>query len=388
MKVRVRVFRRSGREFFEAQWTDPVSGKKKTRSTGKATKKEALRVAARIESEIEDGTFEAFSRIGWESFCDRYKNEVLSARAHKTKLKTVGTFLKVETYLRPKFVSAIDSEAVSKLQAALRNEGLTEATIKSHLSALRASLRWAQSVGIISQAPTFKMPVRVNTMKGRPITTEEFDRIRDSVEAEVGADLAEEWKFVLDGIWWSGLRLGEAWSLHWTDATQITVEIDRKNPMFRIPSGTDKSRKFRLLPMAPEFAEMLRKIPDRQRRGWIFKARGVEERIRPQMDWAGKLISRFGEKAGVKVNASKFASAHDFRRSFGTRWSKIVMPRVLQQMMRHESIQTTMSYYVESEAEELADEIRAALANKSANSAILDHHCDSQQTNRNSLPAN
>ena len=35
-----------------------------------------------------------------------------------------------------------------------------------------------------------------------------------------------------------------------------------------------------------------------------------------------------------------------FRRRFGTRWAPLVTPQQLQQLMRHESIQTTMAYYV------------------------------------------
>ncbi|QDU81186.1 hypothetical protein Pla110_29250 [Polystyrenella longa] len=74
---------------------------------------------------------------------------------------------------------------------------------------------------------------------------------------------------------------------------------------------------------------------------------------------AGKLISKMGKAAQVilsrKEGKIKFASAHDFRRAFGTRWSTRVMPPVLQQLMRHESIDTTLRYYVEQEAEATAE---------------------------------
>ncbi len=50
----------------------------------------------------------------------------------------------------------------------------------------------------------------------------------------------------------------------------------------------------------------------------------------------------------------KYASAHDFRGSFGERWAKIVMPAVLQRMMRHKSILTTMRYCATGDAHALA----------------------------------
>jgi integrase len=65
----------------------------------------------------------------------------------------------------------------------------------------------------------------------------------------------------------------------------------------------------------------------------------------------------------VKVNTDtktgkvKYASAHDLRRSFGSRWAPRVMPIVLQQLMRHESIETTQKHYVGRDAEAMADEI-------------------------------
>jgi integrase len=64
-----------------------------------------------------------------------------------------------------------------------------------------------------------------------------------------------------------------------------------------------------------------------------------------------KVMAMIGEKSGVVVSVDqkgrkKYASAHDFRRAFGDRWALRVMPTVLMQLMRHESSETTMRYYV------------------------------------------
>jgi len=50
----------------------------------------------------------------------------------------------------------------------------------------------------------------------------------------------------------------------------------------------------------------------------------------------------------------KYASTHDLRRSFGERWAGRVMPTVLQGLMRHESIETTLRYYVGRNAQSVA----------------------------------
>ena len=77
------------------------------------------------------------------------------------------------------------------------------------------------------------------------------------------------------------------------------------------------------------------------------------------MEYVSGVISKLGKKAGVKVDdrKGKFASAQDLRRSFGSRWATRVMPAVLMQLMRHESIETTMSYYVGQDAVRAADAV-------------------------------
>ena len=70
------------------------------------------------------------------------------------------------------------------------------------------------------------------------------------------------------------------------------------------------------------------------------------------------MVSRCGRIANVRVSQGsqklKFASAHDLRRAFGTRWATRVMPPILKELMRHENIATTLKYYVDLEAEKTA----------------------------------
>ncbi len=72
--------------------------------------------------------------------------------------------------------------------------------------------------------------------------------------------------------------------------------------------------------------------------------------------------------AGVIVDKAtkKYASAHDLRRSFGTRWAKRVMPAVLKRLMRHADISTTMGYYVDMDADEMAVDLWAKLGGESS----------------------
>lgn len=139
------------------------------------------------------------------------------------------------------------------------------------------------------------------------------------------------------------------------------VDLSGKYPMFMIRDEGEKGHRDRILPMAPEFAELLRQVPEKKRRGRVFSpriARAAGDRM--HLHTASKTISRIGAAAKVRVTSTKPASAQDFRRSFGERWAKRVMPTILQQMMRHEQIETTLRYYVGSNAESIARTIHEA----------------------------
>jgi len=73
----------------------------------------------------------------------------------------------------------------------------------------------------------------------------------------------------------------------------------------------------------------------------------------------GRVISEIGERAKIVVNKAegKFASAQDLRRSFGTRWANRLKPATLQMLIRHRAIETTMKYYVDLSADDVADEL-------------------------------
>ncbi len=78
-----------------------------------------------------------------------------------------------------------------------------------------------------------------------------------------------------------------------------------------------------------------------------------------------RLFRRLANRAGIVVNPStgKTASAHDLRRSFGSRWARKVAPAVLRELMRHSSVETTMGYYVDLNADDIADQLWAAAEN-------------------------
>ena len=225
-------------------------------------------------------------------------------------------------------------------------------------------------------------------MKGRPITGEEFERMLAMLpkvvlgklasptpeQEAVRAAVVESWKYYLTGLWLSGLRLQESLLLYWDDGDEhtdrLSVKLSGRYPMFKIPAELDKANTARILPMAPEFAELILATPKEERVGRVFAPRQAYNGVPiGTACHVGRVLSAIGEKAKVKVNTNangkvKYASAHDLRRSFGERWAAILMPKELMELMRHEDIETTMRYYVDKNAEAVAAAVWEARARK------------------------
>lgn len=384
------VFKREGRKFFECQWVDPTTGKKRTKSTRETSESKARQFAGRLQAELEQqGEFR--KNVTWQDFKSQYLLEVVAPQRKKSRQNVASAFNAIETHVSPKKLTALTAGVISQFASKLRATGISEASVKRHLSALRTMLRWAYKMKMLREVPHIAMPRKVGGMKGRAPSQEEFERILGKVRAVVKKEREASWRFLIRGLWWSGLRISEAVDLHWTDDRLISVDLTGKRPRFRIQIEADKGTTFRLLPMAPEFARMILAVPEAERHGYVFNPLPVDGGPRLNADWVSKVISMIGEKAGVKVATNsrldpatgetgdvvKYASAHDFRRAFGLRWAGRVMPNVLMELMRHASIETTMRYYVGKNADITGEIIWEAVANVSANTPENDLHADS-----------
>jgi integrase len=383
--IKVWVMEYAGRPNYYLQWKDPVNQRRKTKATrisrtGKARERKlAERAARELENKLAAGEAVIPSRFSWEEFRRRYEAEVVPGLAGRTGEKISSVFDRFEAEIGPQRLWDVDEKRLSAFVTKLR-EGkpakpkpgaeappkeervgqLTESTIAGHLAHLKAALNWAKSQKLLPGVPSFprlkraKMSKGAKVMRGRPITTEEFERMLEQVEPSVGAD-ASDWGFYLQGLWTSGLRLAESLELYWDRQDKLHPVLTGRYPMLRIPAELEKGHKERLLPMAPEFARLLETVPEHDRTGPVFTLRRRDGKSgRANKDRVSKTITKIGQKANVRVDAKKTASAHDLRRAFGERWAARLMPAQLMELMRHESIDTTLSYYVGRNAERTA----------------------------------
>lgn len=327
---RVFVVEYPDRKFLVLRHRDPFSGKTITRSARTTNRREAERRAAAWEGELLQGKTNLSTSISWAAFRERYETEVVASLAEKTGRKIDTVFDAVERILQPRKLADLDESRLSYFQAQLRDGSRAETTIKGYLSHLRSALRWAHSMRLLATLPRIEMPKRAKSskvMKGRPITPDELQRMLDQLEPLVGHEAAPSWRHYLCGLWWSGLRLTESLELYWDDPAKLCIWLGDGYPMLRIPAELEKGYEDRVLPLAPEFAEMLLQTPDELRTGPVFSPQpGRFHRERVAADWAMHVVARLGKAANIVVHVDprtqkkKYASAHDLRRSFGQRW--------------------------------------------------------------------
>jgi integrase len=367
-EIKVYVINDTSRANWRMRYLDPFTGKKVTRSTKTTKHREAIKVAAKWEAELQDGRYAKPSMASWSDFRDKYEQEVLVGLADKSEMKIIGVFNSIEKTLKPDRVQDITPNRLSTYVAAMRRKKRAESTIAGHMAHLHAALAYAVDWGFIQKIPELPKLQRVKrakAMKGRPITVEEHERMLAVTAKVVEDEAAESWQYFQRGLWASGLRLDESLHLYWDRddckaGDCLEVQLAGRNSLLVIPAALEKGNEDRLLPMAPEFARFLEQTPEADRTGRVFKfyKRKTGKMGTVKMQWASTVLCDIGKAARVvvskKAGHTKFASAHDLRRSFGQRWASRVMPQVLMELMRHKDITTTLKYYVGSNAQATA----------------------------------
>lgn len=387
-EINVIVVKRKGLNLY-LRYIDPVDGKRREKNSGTTNAKAALRAAGEWQAELRAGTSTKIT-TKWAVFTEAYESAVEPSLRDRTMSSIAVAFNAVEKHMKPDNLARITPQWVTRFQQKILDSGCAPSTVESYCRHLRASLNWAKNQGWITTVPKFpklKQARSAKQMKGRPITGEEFERMIQAVDLEFtpGEDWKpervermtarrESFKFLLNGLWLSGLRLGEALSLTWDQwADGIRVDLSGKYAKLLISAEDEKGGKDRVYPMTPDFAEFLQSVPKESRKGFVFNpilSRGECRRL----DTVSKAICSIGERAAVKVDEkggeTVWASAHDLRRAFGARWSRKVNSMVLKELMRHASVTTTEKYYVGIQS----DETSALLAGLMLNSPAEGEH--------------
>jgi hypothetical protein len=137
-EIKVQIVNYPDRKYLVMRYVDPVTGKSKARSTGTASKRDAERAAAKWDAELQEGRYQPVSRISWSEFRERHEREKLSSLSLRTASATDSALNHLERFINPAKLSAVHAATLSRFQSALRETGVTETTVATHLRHIRA----------------------------------------------------------------------------------------------------------------------------------------------------------------------------------------------------------------------------------------------------------
>ena len=138
----------------------------------------------------------------------------------------------------------------------------------------------------------------------------------------------------------TGLRRGELVALRWRDVDFTGSVLRVRSSYVEGRLSTPKSGKVRSVPLAPDVAEALAKLGQRER------FTGDDDLVFVG-DWGGYLdASALRRRYGTALNRAGLRRLrfHDLRHTFGTRMIAKADIRRVQEWMGHADIQTTMKY--------------------------------------------
>lgn len=389
----VRIHHPAGRHI-QLRYFCKETGKEVRASTGTTDAREAERKRRELEAKILLGqptvqnqkSNPANLNMRWQDFREEYRNSHLSTLRTKSQLDAESRLDIAERILKLKTLTDLaNTNTIQVLQEKLlkgvesrRGKPRSKHTVRGYVTAVLAALNWAHQQGWLTESIKFrKLKVaKSRKMKGRPLSSEEFQQMLACVPQVVGTDATDSWTYLLRGLWESALRLGELLHMSWDLPSSIQPRWTAGSwPTLEIPADLQKNNTDDSIPLLPGFEKLLLETPVNQRKGWVFcpsSVRGFAFRSpgRPTVAWVGKIVSRIGQVAGVSVADAnvqtgypeKFASAHDLRRSCAQRLRLAGVPALtIISVMRHKSWETTQQYYapgnVQNDAQVLRDRL-------------------------------
>lgn len=165
-EIKVYVVKYADRDNFAMKYTDPLTGQNVRRSTGTSKRKEAEKIAAKWEAELQEGRYQKQSRMGWDDFCERFELDGTGGLKPTTVAGYMESLSAFQRYCRPRGVYDLTTVKMTAFARELRqphivtigkgkNERkktvqLSEASVARHLRHLRKVSRWAAARSAIA----------------------------------------------------------------------------------------------------------------------------------------------------------------------------------------------------------------------------------------------
>ena len=275
----------------------------------------------------------------WPQFRESFEREYVSGQRPNTRANYRATFDLFENLCQPGRLASITERTVSQFASGMRQrptrgrDCMMSSTIRVRLQYLHTALAWAVEQKLLPAVPKFPS-IKVPRKTPQPIQNESWERLFASADAD-----QQMQAYLLCG-WLAGLRLSEAFGLEWEPSNEAAW-VDFCRNRIVLPAAAAKAGLDAWVPIDPALRSALDALPRLGRK--VFDFRGPDN----HPITAGAMSDRvalLAKRAGVKL------TYHTLRKGFGCRYAGRVSAHVLQRLMRHADIKTTLAYYVSFDA--------------------------------------
>jgi integrase len=358
------IYKRGGRYVATFRDADGRSRKQFAR-----TIKEAELLRSKGRADVDRGEYEALSRQTFREYaaawCASYQGrtergilpETIAAYRAQLGLKEDGspTGSGAVAFFRGMRLSAIRPQDLKRYAAHLADEGLSPSTVKRHLAPLRALFAEAVEEGAVRLNPC--RGVRVNPRRDETTEEEPLERVRvpttDEYKKLIQA-LPLSWRLLVRFLAESGLRIGEAIALEWSDLGALRVHVERR--IYKGKVGRPKSKYgIRSVPISEDLQRKLwaqwkerRKKKGHDQRLVFVSERG--RRIDPG-NFSSRIFADAAKAAGIE-----WATPHTLRHYCATElFRRGLNPAQVQLWLGHHSAAFTLATYVHLLPEDLPE---------------------------------
>ena len=297
----------------------------------------AQAVAAERRRMLQNGQIAGIKAITYDDFVTEHLDEIegqLSAGSCREHVRVLQQFKQA---CNPKTLTVIDYAMLQRFRSARVKDGVTPATVNLCLRTLQ---------GILERAVMHNY-IAVNPFKGKAkaLKAKEPEKVVNVMPekefiAALDACPNDTWRAIFTVAYHGGLRRGELVHLEWEDINFESRELHVLNK----DEHPTKSRKPRTVPMNGDVMKALAAL-----RGGMFPGGYVFRNLRGRAMYNnfGSNFERIVKRAGLIDSKGKARySAHDLRGTCVTNLlDRGVSPKIVQVIMGHASITTTMKHY-------------------------------------------
>lgn len=323
--------RKGGKPTYHLRWIDPTANKWKSRKSG-TDRKRAERDAAKLEEELNAGTYTDLRRVKWPEFIAEHVERLAGKRNRTEAERTLTEFGNETGNPEPRRVTFAMVESYAEKMKA---KGNTVATVNKKLRYLRAAFNKAVRREYLARSPMLNWQwTREDDTDVRIVSPAEETALMAAAEKLYGSRM----KALIQVALGTGGRRGELMALEWS-----RVKLDAAEVLFTATKG----KRDRPVPILPETVEVLRRLMvQTQIEGGPFIGMGF------QFDKRWEAIAK--EAKLVDANDCPVVTLHDLRRTYITRLilAGVPLPTV-QKLAGHTTIATTMTFYTKISRDDL-----------------------------------